>query len=411
MRDATFDIAKVGRQIAYRRKLMNMTQEDLAEKLGVSAQAVSKWENGRTMPEVSLLVALAGILDTSVDGLLMPRAHVATEANFEHTLLPYSSVAEFSGRAWPRSMGKAALFSALKLFMGLEEQRDQLGRQLNDDSEYILQGAYTSTSFGYSYGEDDRLDVYGLSTDIRRREDYSDDDFARIASEHILSGYPVIVFPRVYTDMILATGFSDGGKTLKGLAFLDGDDDKNAAVSFDRLQSYPGWYRDNVDLALVVPAANRSSVESACRRALQRGYDMLRNESHVGDDPLAGYGLVIYDNWCALLEKEHQQDAPAIASAFPHIFIHYESKLRTKQFWELCAHIIPNIDSEALSKAAAKYQQLIKLCEKLMPKLMEEPAADISAVRGKRQNFIRMLQRSRELEQDALTYLACVIGK
>lgn len=46
-----------------------------------------------------------------------------------------------------------------------------------------------------------------------------------------------------------------------------------------------------------------------------------------------------------------------------------------------------------------------------MPKLMEEPAADISAVRGKRQNFIRMLQRSRELEQDALTYLACVIGK
>lgn len=220
----------------------------------------------------------------------------------------------------------------------------------------------------------------------------------------------MVVFPRGYTEMVLATGFSDGGKTLKGLAFLDGDDDRNSVMCFDTLQSYPGWHHDDADLALIVPAG-RISVESACRRALRRGYYMLRNENHVGTEPLAGYGLVIYDNWRALLENEQQQGAPAIASIFPHIFINYESKLRTKQFWELCAQIIPDIDRSALLKAAAKYQQLIELCKKNMPKLLEKPAAYVCTVRGNRQNFIRMLQRSRELEQDALEHLARAIDK
>ena len=53
------DCKKAGRQIALLRKKKGLTQEDVAARLCISPQAVSKWENGHTMPELSLLVELA----------------------------------------------------------------------------------------------------------------------------------------------------------------------------------------------------------------------------------------------------------------------------------------------------------------------------------------------------------------
>lgn len=67
-----FDIKKVGEQIALLRKEKGMTQDKLAESLSVSPQAVSKWENGHTLPETSLLPMLAKLLDCSIDIILMP---------------------------------------------------------------------------------------------------------------------------------------------------------------------------------------------------------------------------------------------------------------------------------------------------------------------------------------------------
>ena len=46
---------KIGNFIAELRKEKNMTQEQLAEKLGVSNKSISRWENGVTMPDYSLL--------------------------------------------------------------------------------------------------------------------------------------------------------------------------------------------------------------------------------------------------------------------------------------------------------------------------------------------------------------------
>ena len=53
------------------RKEKNLTQEALAECLNVSAQTVSKWENGASMPDVSMLPLLADYFQVSVDSLLM----------------------------------------------------------------------------------------------------------------------------------------------------------------------------------------------------------------------------------------------------------------------------------------------------------------------------------------------------
>ncbi|MCM1025195.1 MAG: helix-turn-helix domain-containing protein [Roseburia sp.] len=67
------DLEKVGKRISQLRKAQGYTGEALAERLGVSPQAVSKWENGRCLPEASILPGLARALDCSIDSLLCPR--------------------------------------------------------------------------------------------------------------------------------------------------------------------------------------------------------------------------------------------------------------------------------------------------------------------------------------------------
>lgn len=60
----------IGKRIAEQRRSKGLTQDDIAERLGVSAQAVSKWENDISYPDISLLVPLAELLGVSVDQLL-----------------------------------------------------------------------------------------------------------------------------------------------------------------------------------------------------------------------------------------------------------------------------------------------------------------------------------------------------
>ena len=61
---------EIGNYIKKLRKEKRYTQKQLAEKLNVSFQAVSKWETGETLPETSLLLTLANELNTSVERLL-----------------------------------------------------------------------------------------------------------------------------------------------------------------------------------------------------------------------------------------------------------------------------------------------------------------------------------------------------
>lgn len=60
----------IGKIIISRRKSLGLTQQALAEKLNVSFQAVSKWENETSCPDVALLPQLAAILEVSIDSLL-----------------------------------------------------------------------------------------------------------------------------------------------------------------------------------------------------------------------------------------------------------------------------------------------------------------------------------------------------
>lgn len=62
---------KVAEQIANLRKSKGLTQNELGERVGVSFQAVSKWERGETLPDVGILPDLAKVLETSIDNILL----------------------------------------------------------------------------------------------------------------------------------------------------------------------------------------------------------------------------------------------------------------------------------------------------------------------------------------------------
>lgn len=66
----------IGKRIGHLRRQKNLTQEELANAMGVSPQAVSKWENDQTCPDISALPKLARLLGVTVDELLSGKAEL-----------------------------------------------------------------------------------------------------------------------------------------------------------------------------------------------------------------------------------------------------------------------------------------------------------------------------------------------
>lgn len=64
------DQIKIGRFLKELRKERELTQEQLAEKFGVSSRSVSRWENGNTMPELGILVELAEYYEVDIKEII-----------------------------------------------------------------------------------------------------------------------------------------------------------------------------------------------------------------------------------------------------------------------------------------------------------------------------------------------------
>ena len=88
-----FHMKEIGRNIADLRRAHNMTQMELADKMGISFQAVSNWERGNSMPDISKLPELAELFHTTVDQILGKENPVLTAVMlpFPATVVPVST--------------------------------------------------------------------------------------------------------------------------------------------------------------------------------------------------------------------------------------------------------------------------------------------------------------------------------
>lgn len=367
-------------------------------------------ENGNAVPEVPMLYEISRLFHCSVDRLLDPSSCVLCNIDFDYEFIvrPRIPTAEYSGSEWPKSISLASLFTALKLFFGLEQRRDSQNRQINDDGEYVLQSAVTNICFGYSYGPDelirDSFLIYGLDYEIHSKSNYSEDEFIYLACRQIEHGYPIIIIPKEYTDTIFAVGFSDHGRILKGLGFLEGDDQKNVGISFDCLGQYAGWYKTDCNMIIVKPANEKMPLAKACTSALLRGIKLLSSD-YCSEDKMQGHGMVIYRNWCELLREENRRSAEHIECVFPNAFIHYENKLRTKQFFELCINVIPDIDKEFMTLAVNQYNDIVSAATEIATVSHLRDSFSKNELKEKRNHIIELLRRSCEQEELALSYL------
>ena len=82
------DQVKIGALLRELRKEKSLSQEQLAEQFGVSSRSVSRWENGNTMPDISLLIELADFYDIEIRELLSgERKRETMDKNMKETLV------------------------------------------------------------------------------------------------------------------------------------------------------------------------------------------------------------------------------------------------------------------------------------------------------------------------------------
>lgn len=97
----------IGEKIAELRKSRSMTQENLAAEIGVSSQAISKWENGTNMPDIMLLPIIADVFGVTVDELygISRSSDIRSEkySQYNAPALAWESILETLGKVWEGS--------------------------------------------------------------------------------------------------------------------------------------------------------------------------------------------------------------------------------------------------------------------------------------------------------------------
>lgn len=135
-----FNMQEVGARILQLRRDQDLTQAELAECLGISYQAVSSWERGASMPDISKLVDLARMLHTSVDRLLGNENEEAAE-KAEVTALAPEVLAHAKWAVEHAGDAPKAKKIGMKTLLGLapflpSEDLEKLAMEAYDEADY-----------------------------------------------------------------------------------------------------------------------------------------------------------------------------------------------------------------------------------------------------------------------------------
>ena len=117
----------LGNKILEIRKKKNITQEELAAELGVTAAAVSKWENGNTLPDLFMLCALADYFNVTTDELLGRAME-----------LKYAVIAAETPDLCKKVEGLAKRYGVVALSIHTDYEEAKLAARENDSVRYLI---------------------------------------------------------------------------------------------------------------------------------------------------------------------------------------------------------------------------------------------------------------------------------
>lgn len=121
----------ISRYLQFLRKSHNYTQEDLAKKLEISRQAVSKWETGTTIPDLDILLEISKLYNVTINDILEPNIEPQRITDFEQV----STIPEKELRDMLKQFDTNSLVTAL---MGASPEVNSLFERLFPDVDFEM---------------------------------------------------------------------------------------------------------------------------------------------------------------------------------------------------------------------------------------------------------------------------------
>lgn len=121
----------ISRYLQFLRKNHDYTQDDLAKRLNISRQAVSKWETGTTLPDLEVLLKISKLYEITINDILEPKIHPQRISDFEQIVtIPENELKETLKQFDPK-----ALVTAL---MGASPETNRFFERVFPDIDYEM---------------------------------------------------------------------------------------------------------------------------------------------------------------------------------------------------------------------------------------------------------------------------------
>lgn len=172
------------------RKQRNMTQEELAEMLGVSRQAISKWESNHGYPEMEKLIVMSKNLNISIDYLLNETSVMEEEGITEETSVVYASTGKIAITTYDKST--VVVCHSVKSSPILWPGKDEPKFILNGIDKVTFWGEHTIILGWYAAAEDIEKEIAGIADAIQRGENTYELKYNANVEEVGLFGSPKI---------------------------------------------------------------------------------------------------------------------------------------------------------------------------------------------------------------------------
>ena len=121
----------MSKYLQFLRKSHNYTQDDLAKKLDISRQAISKWETGTTLPDLGVLLKISKLYDITINDILEPSIQPQRITDFEQI----STISEKELREVLRQFDANSLVTAL---MGASPEANRLCERMFPDIDFEM---------------------------------------------------------------------------------------------------------------------------------------------------------------------------------------------------------------------------------------------------------------------------------